>query len=84
MARAADSDLLAHYQHQILKQLVVLLTEYFAEQEDPVLVIELHERTLRALRSRRERAVDRIMDEHLSSLEQVVGLREPHDPTPAR
>jgi GntR family transcriptional repressor for pyruvate dehydrogenase complex len=85
MARAADSDLLAHYQHQILKQLVVLLTEYFAEQEDPVLVIELHKRTLRALRSRRERAVDRIMDEHLSSLEQVVGLRErAHDPTPAR
>ena len=34
LARAARSDLLAYYQHQILKQLVLVLPEYFYELED--------------------------------------------------
>src|SRR3954452_19969847 len=49
LGRAARSDLLAYYQHQILKQLVVLLSDYFLEQEDPLLVLDLHRRTLKAL-----------------------------------
>jgi DNA-binding FadR family transcriptional regulator len=74
MARAARSDLLAYYQHQILKQLVIVLPEYFFELEDPDTVIDLHRRTLDALRRRNERALDRVMDEHMAVIEQAVGI----------
>jgi DNA-binding FadR family transcriptional regulator len=74
MGRAARSDLLAYYQHQILKQLVIMWPEYFFEREDPITVIDLHRRTLDALRRRNERAVDRVMDEHLSVLELAAGI----------
>ena len=74
MGRAARSDLLAYYQHQILKQLVIMWPEYFFEREDPVTVIDLHRRTLEALRRRNERAVDRVMDGHLSVLELAAGI----------
>lgn len=74
MGRAARSDLLAYYQHQILKQLVIVWPEYFFEREDPVTVIDLHRRTLEVLRRRNERAVDRVMDEHLSVLESAAGI----------
>jgi DNA-binding FadR family transcriptional regulator len=75
MARAARSDLLAYYQHQILKQLVVMLPEYFYEEEDPASVIDLHGRTLAALVGRSERAVERVMDEHLSVTEAAAAAR---------
>jgi GntR family transcriptional repressor for pyruvate dehydrogenase complex len=69
MGRAARSDLLAYYQHQILKQLVVLLSDYFLEHEDPLLVLDLHRRTLKALVGGRPKVVERVMDEHLAVLE---------------
>jgi GntR family transcriptional repressor for pyruvate dehydrogenase complex len=74
LARAARSDLLAYYQHQILKQLVLVLPEYFYELEDADTVIDLHRRTLDALRRRSERAVDRVIDEHMAVIEQAVGI----------
>jgi GntR family transcriptional regulator, transcriptional repressor for pyruvate dehydrogenase complex len=73
MGRAAQSDLLAYYQHQILKQLVVLLPEYFLEAEDPLVVLDIHRRTLKALRSGRQPTVERVMDEHLGVLEKATG-----------
>ena len=76
MGRAARSDLLAYYQHQILKQLVIVWPEYFFEREDPVTVIDLHRRTFKALKRRNERAVDRVMDEHLRVLESAAGITE--------
>ena len=72
LGRAARSDLLAYYQHQILKQLVVLLGDSFLEQEDTGLVLEHHRRTLRALTGRRLRTVERAMDEHLAVLERAA------------
>jgi GntR family transcriptional regulator, transcriptional repressor for pyruvate dehydrogenase complex len=76
MGRAARSDLLAYYQHQILKQLVVVWPEYFFEKEDPDLVIDLHRRTLSALVRGRAAHLERVMDEHLAVIERAVGLRE--------
>jgi DNA-binding FadR family transcriptional regulator len=84
MGRAARSDLLAYYQHQILKQLVIVWPEYFFEREDPVTVIDLHTRTLEALRRRTERTVVRVMDEHLSVLEQAAGVASADGSPPAR
>jgi GntR family transcriptional repressor for pyruvate dehydrogenase complex len=72
MGRAARSDLLAYYQHQILKQLVIVWPAYFFELEDPGTVIDLHQRTLEALTGRDESAVDRVMDEHLAVIENAV------------
>jgi DNA-binding FadR family transcriptional regulator len=74
MARAARSDLLAYYQHQTLKQLVIVMPEYFSELEDVDTVIDLHRRTLDALRSRDERGIDRVMDEHMAVIELAVGI----------
>lgn len=75
MGRAARSDLLAYYQHQILKRLVVLLPEYFFEQEDPQLVLDIHRRTLKALMGRRESVLEGVMDEHLAVMEEASILR---------
>jgi DNA-binding FadR family transcriptional regulator len=72
MARAARSDLLAYYQHQILKQLVVVWPEYFYEREDPDIVIDLHRRTLTALERGQEGPVNRVMGEHLSVIEGAI------------
>ncbi|MFN8221640.1 MAG: FCD domain-containing protein [Gaiellales bacterium] len=72
MGRSARSDLLAHYQHQTLKQMVVLWPGYFLEKEDPELVIALHTRTLKALKSRKETTIVRVMDEHLAVVESAA------------
>ena len=72
MARAARSDLLAYYQHQILKQLVVVWPEYFYEREDPGVIIDLHRRTLAALERGQEGPVNKVMDEHLAVIEHEV------------
>jgi GntR family transcriptional repressor for pyruvate dehydrogenase complex len=72
MGRAARSDLLAYYQHQILEGITVLFQDYFAHVEDPAVVAELHRRTLDAIRDGTTAGVDRIMDEHLAYLERAV------------
>jgi GntR family transcriptional repressor for pyruvate dehydrogenase complex len=72
MARAARSDLLAYYQHQILEGITVLAEDYFAHVEDPGVVAELHRRTLDAIRGGETADVDRIMDEHLAYLERAL------------
>ena len=37
-------------------------------------MIDLHRRTLDALRRRSERTVDRVMDEHMAVIELAVGI----------
>jgi DNA-binding FadR family transcriptional regulator len=84
MARAARSDLLAYYQHQILRQLVVLWPEYFFEYEDSALVIDLHRRTLAALKRGKRREIERVMDEHMSVIELAVASHRAADAAGAR
>jgi GntR family transcriptional regulator, transcriptional repressor for pyruvate dehydrogenase complex len=72
MGRAARSDLLAYYQHQILEGITVVVQDYFAHVEDPGVVAELHRRTLEAIRGGATADVDQIMDEHLAYLERAV------------
>jgi GntR family transcriptional repressor for pyruvate dehydrogenase complex len=71
MGRAARSELLAYYQHQILQGITVLLHDFFVNQENPETVVDLHRRTLEAIRGGDEADVDRVMDEHLAYLERV-------------
>ena len=72
MGRAARSDLLAYYQHQILEGITVVVQDYFAHVEDPGVVAELHRRTLEAIRGGATADIDQIMDEHLAYLERAV------------
>jgi GntR family transcriptional regulator, transcriptional repressor for pyruvate dehydrogenase complex len=72
MGRAAGSELLAYYQHQILEGITVLLHDYFTTQEDPHVVVDLHRRTLDVIRRGDSREIDRVMNEHLAYLERAV------------
>jgi GntR family transcriptional regulator, transcriptional repressor for pyruvate dehydrogenase complex len=80
MGRAARSDLLAYYQHQILEGITTLVQDYFAQVEDPDVVAELHSRTLDAIRDGTLEDVDRVMDEHLAYLERVAVAESGEDP----
>jgi DNA-binding FadR family transcriptional regulator len=82
MGRAARSDLLAYYQHQILEGITVVIQDYFKSVEDPAVVAELHRRTLDAIRGGATEDVDRVMDEHLAYLERVIDAGQL--PAPAR
>ena len=74
MGRAARNDLLAYYQHQILEQLVTAMHDYLTDEEDLSLVVDLHQRTLAALRGSKRR-IDAVMDEHLRFFERAVEER---------
>ena len=71
MGRAARSELLAYYQHQILEGIVLVMQDYFAQVEDQVVVTGLHTRTLAAIRDGSLERIDAVMDEHLAYLERV-------------
>lgn len=83
MGRAARSDLLAYYQHQILEGITVVIQDYFKSVEDPAVVAELHRRTLDAIRGGATEDVDRVMDEHLAYLERVIDEGQLPAPAPA-
>ena len=72
MGRAARSELLAHYQHEILKGITLVLHDYFVLEENPATVIDLHARTFEAIAGRDPETIDRVMDEHLAYLERVA------------
>ena len=72
IGRAARSRALAYYQYQLLEQLFVLMQDYFLYREDPNLVVDLHERTLAAIRSRQPDAIRQIIAEHMQPLEEAV------------
>jgi DNA-binding FadR family transcriptional regulator len=58
----------------LLKGITLVLHDYFVYEEDPALVIDLHARTLDAIRRRDRTVIDRVMDEHLAYLERVAAL----------
>jgi DNA-binding FadR family transcriptional regulator len=75
MGRAARSELLARYQHEILEQLAIVLEEYYQRGEDPRLVLATHRETLEAIRSRDEDGVRAAMTRHLDNLERLARTR---------
>lgn len=72
IGRAARSQALALYQHQILEHLYVRMRDYFTEIEDVDSVIMLHKETLAALRSGDSDEIIRAIDVHLRPLEEAV------------
>lgn len=69
LGRAARSELLAFYQHQILEQLTLLLHDFFARTIDVSVTVDMHVRTLEALKRRDIKTLERVTDEHMSMLE---------------
>ncbi len=72
IGRAARSRALARFQFQILEHLAVRMRDYFLYREDPGLVIDLHERTLAAIRTREPSVIRQVTLEHLRPLEEMV------------
>jgi GntR family transcriptional repressor for pyruvate dehydrogenase complex len=68
LARAAGTEVLAHYLHQVLSQLSALWPPCFLV-EDAATVIDVHRRTLQAVSQRSEPDIERVMDEHLAVIE---------------
>jgi DNA-binding FadR family transcriptional regulator len=72
VGRAARSEVLAAYQHEILEGIAVAAHEFLASEERTRFVADLHRRTFEAIRSGDLGAVDAVMDEHLGHLERVA------------
>lgn len=72
MGRAARSEMLAYYQHQLLERLAVTLYDYFRNREDPDAVLVAHRATYEAIASRSARRIRSAMDKHLTILERAV------------
>ena len=75
IGRAARSEMLAFYQHQINNQLAQVLADVPGDEEATV---RLHGVTLRALETRRPDVIRRAMDDHLRWLELLLPA-EPDD-----
>jgi GntR family transcriptional repressor for pyruvate dehydrogenase complex len=71
VARAARSELLASYQHELLEDLYVLLG-YPSPSFDPETEIHGHRITLAALETHDEEAVRQAMDAHLATFERTA------------
>ncbi|MGD9538809.1 MAG: FadR/GntR family transcriptional regulator [Alphaproteobacteria bacterium] len=69
MARAARSELLAYYQHQVLEQLHYRFRELIEDEAQTLSIAELHEETLASLRSRDPKRIEAAMGKHLHWLE---------------
>jgi DNA-binding FadR family transcriptional regulator len=76
LGRAARSELLAFYQHQVLEQLYLLLRDFFARTVDVSVTVDMHARTLDALRRKDMAELEAVTDEHLSLLEHSDFVRE--------
>lgn len=79
IGRISRSRALALYQHQILEQLFLRMYEYFAFNEDVGTVIEMHQRTADAIRSRDVDQITVAITEHMSSLESATASLESAD-----
>lgn len=80
MARAARSEMLAYYQHQVLERLTILLEDYFSVDEDPIDVVSLHRDTLECLRRGDEMEIRDAIERHLRPLEIASLQREGKQP----
>jgi GntR family transcriptional repressor for pyruvate dehydrogenase complex len=69
IARAAHSPRLARYSHEIMEELAILLDGFDEKYTDYDHTVHIHEETLRALRSRDDRRIAAVMDDHLGELE---------------
>jgi len=72
IARASGNAMLVGLMRQIYRDLEIARDMAMHHETVPEWVIDVHERTLEAIRARDLDAVDRVMDEHLGALERAL------------
>lgn len=77
MGRAARSELLAYYQHQVLEQLYFSLRDLIDDDQHTQSIVDLHEETLEALESRDPARIRAAMERHLIWMEEKVDVDSP-------
>jgi GntR family transcriptional repressor for pyruvate dehydrogenase complex len=80
MARAARSEMLAYFQHQILEQLTVVGESCFTRKENPREVEALHRETLDTLVAGDAQAIREVIGRHLAPLERLIEKSDPARP----
>lgn len=78
MGRAARSQVLATYQHDVMEQFAIYFHDHPEMLEDRRSGIRSHERTLEALRSRDPARIRAVMEEHLATMEEHLVAGVPH------
>jgi GntR family transcriptional repressor for pyruvate dehydrogenase complex len=71
MARATRNGTIVRLMHGLIKDLELARTIAMRQPSTSEWVVDIHERTLAAIRSRNLDLLERVMDEHLSTLEQT-------------
>lgn len=77
MGKAANSEMLAYYQHQILEYLAKALDYYEDQYQDLATVVATHQHTLEAIESRDPGRIREAMEEHLGGLEEAEQSARP-------
>ena len=72
MGRAARSELLAHFQHELLEEIAMMLDHFDDRFMEPDRTIREHRDTLAALRSRDGERCAQVMDQHLKEFEELA------------
>ncbi len=75
LGRAARSEMLTFYQHQISEQLSLHLRDYLAQSVEVGAAVQLHQRTLEALIRRDKIMLERVTDEYLNVIEESEIVR---------
>lgn len=84
MGRAAGSELLAHFQHELLEEIAMLLDHFDDRFMEPDRTIREHRDTLAALRTRDPERCARIMDQHLEEFEELADSFDAHQVSAAQ
>ncbi|MGD9536694.1 MAG: FadR/GntR family transcriptional regulator [Alphaproteobacteria bacterium] len=79
LGRAARSELLSFYQHQILEQITLLLRDHFPQAVEVSTSAGHHERMLNAMERGDKKALMAIADEHLGLVESIAA-KQAHAP----
>ena len=72
MGRAAGNEVLAHFQHELLEEIALMLDNFDDRFMDPDRTIREHRDTLAALRTRDPEVAARVMHDHLLEFEELA------------
>jgi GntR family transcriptional regulator, transcriptional repressor for pyruvate dehydrogenase complex len=72
MGRAAGNEVLAHFQHELLEEIALLLDNFAERFMEPDRTIREHRDTLDALRTRDPDVAEKVMHQHLLEFEELA------------
>ena len=84
MGRAARSEMLAHFQHEMLEELALMLDNFDDRFMEPDRTIREHRDTLAALRTGNPDTAEKVMDQHLREFEELAERFDARSPSTGR